>query len=86
MTELENKREMFELAVTPRVGGPIGGLMTYNAEHGFVEALLRGLRSGTLLSLALLSIAPFSPVLPFLSVYLLPFSPFLSFSPSYTLT
>jgi len=48
MTELETKREMFDLAVTRRVGGPLGGLMSFNVSHGFVEAMLRGLRSGFL--------------------------------------
>lgn len=48
MTELEAKREMYELTLMKRVVGPIGGLMSFNAEHGFVEAMLKGLRSGFL--------------------------------------
>jgi len=47
-TELETKRELYELSLQKRVGGPVGGLSTFNAEHGYVEALLRGLRSGFL--------------------------------------
>lgn len=48
LTDVEMKREMLELSMAVRMGGPIGGLATFNCENGFVEAILRGLRSGFL--------------------------------------
>ena len=46
----ENKRDVYESLWFTREGGPIGGLMTFNADYGFIEAIVRGLRSGFLKS------------------------------------
>jgi V-type H+-transporting ATPase subunit d len=45
---LESKREMYETMGMMRHEGPIGGLWTFNAEYGYLEAVLRGFRSGFL--------------------------------------
>jgi len=47
-SETENKRELFESQNLVRKEGPIGGLLTFNAEYGFLEAVLRGFKSGFL--------------------------------------
>jgi len=45
----EDKREVQEARISlHRFGGPLGGLMSFNIEYGFLEALIRGLRSGFL--------------------------------------
>lgn len=45
----DDKRELQEARVSlVRHAGPIGGLATFNMEFGFLEALLRGLKSGFL--------------------------------------
>jgi len=41
-------REMYEESTIVRQRGPHGGLMSFNSEHGFLEAIVRGLRSGFL--------------------------------------
>jgi len=47
-SETDNKREIFEAQNVVRREGPIGGLLTFNAEYGFLEAVLRGFKSGFL--------------------------------------
>lgn len=45
----EDKRDIQEAAQSlVRFQGPIGGLMSFNIEHGFLEAVLRGLKVGFL--------------------------------------
>jgi V-type H+-transporting ATPase subunit d len=46
--EQENKREMHESAQLIRREGNIGGLTTFNMNFGFLEAVVRGMRSGFL--------------------------------------
>jgi len=46
--DAETKRDKFETSSMMRHEGPIGGLMTFNFEYGFLEAVLRGLKSGFL--------------------------------------
>jgi V-type H+-transporting ATPase subunit d len=48
MSESDNKRELFESQNIVRHEGPIGGLLTFNCEYGFLEAVLRGFKSGFL--------------------------------------
>jgi len=47
-TDADTKREIYEMQTMLRYDGPIGGLMTFNGEYGFLEAVLRGFRSGFL--------------------------------------
>jgi V-type H+-transporting ATPase subunit d len=47
-SEQENKRELYESQNIVRREGPIGGLLTFNAEFGYLEAVLRGFKSGFL--------------------------------------
>jgi len=44
----ENRREIFDQQQMMNRFGPIGGLMSFNVEYGFLEAILRGTRSGFL--------------------------------------
>eukprot|EP01006_Ploeotia_vitrea_P016998 TRINITY_DN47969_c0_g1_i2.p1 TRINITY_DN47969_c0_g1~~TRINITY_DN47969_c0_g1_i2.p1 ORF type:complete len:397 (+),score=224.85 TRINITY_DN47969_c0_g1_i2:115-1305(+) len=47
----ESKKEVqeyYEAQSYVRVGGEVGGLAYFNADHGYLEALLRGFRSGFL--------------------------------------
>jgi len=46
--DAETKREKFETSQLVRREGPIGGLMTFNMEHGYLEAIVRGLKTGYL--------------------------------------
>lgn len=46
----EAKRDVLESLWWVRQEGPIGGLTTFNAEYGYIEAILRGFRSGFLKS------------------------------------
>jgi len=41
-------RDYYEQESYVRCSGPIGGLTTFNAEYGFLEAVVRGFRSGFL--------------------------------------
>jgi len=42
----EAKREVMELSGMERMDTPIGGMCTFAAEYGYLEAIVRGLRSG----------------------------------------
>jgi len=44
----DTKREITEQQSIMRVDGPISGLSTFNADYGYLEALVRGFRSGFL--------------------------------------
>jgi len=44
----DTKREMFETQTMVRKEGQLGGLHTFNMEFGYLEAVLRGFRSGFL--------------------------------------
>lgn len=44
----ENRREIFDQAQMMMSMGPVGSLMSFNMEHGFIEAILRGTRAGFL--------------------------------------
>jgi hypothetical protein len=46
--EMDSKRDLFDSMNAIRDARPVGGLTTFNIEFGYVEALLRGLRSGFL--------------------------------------
>jgi hypothetical protein len=46
----DNKRDLYESLWWVRQEGPIGGLMTFNADYGYLEAIVRGFRSGFLKS------------------------------------
>ena len=46
----DNKRDVYESLWFTRQEGPIGGLTTFNADYGYLEAIVRGLRSGFLKS------------------------------------
>src|ERR1700742_1746970 len=46
----DNKRDLYESLWLVRQEGPIGGLMTFNVDYGYLEAIVRGLRSGFLKS------------------------------------
>lgn len=46
--ELEQKQDYYEEESHVRVGGAIGGLSTFNSDFGYLEAILRGFRSGFL--------------------------------------
>lgn len=41
----EAKRDALESTALERFAGPIGGLLSYNIEHGYLEAICRGFRS-----------------------------------------
>jgi len=47
-SDLEAKRDLYETSALVRHEGPIGSLWTFNADHGYLEAVLRGFRSGFL--------------------------------------
>lgn len=40
------RQELQEIEQITKVGGPVGGLMTFNVNHGYAEALFRGFRLG----------------------------------------
>jgi len=44
----EDKRDILDQATMMMRLGPVGGLMSFNMEHGFIEAILRGTRAGFL--------------------------------------
>jgi hypothetical protein len=44
------KREVLDSLWSVRQEGAIGGLMSFNADYGYIEAILRGFRSGFLKS------------------------------------
>jgi len=44
----ENRREWADQALMMMQMGPVGSLMTFNVENGFIEAILRGTRAGFL--------------------------------------
>ena len=46
----DNKRDLYESLWWVRQEGPIGGLMTFNADYGYIESIVRGFRSGFLKS------------------------------------
>jgi len=46
--DAENRREIFDQASMMMKMGPVGSLMMFNMEHGFIEAILRGTRKGFL--------------------------------------
>jgi V-type H+-transporting ATPase subunit d len=46
--ETDQKREYYERQSYVRYNGPIGDLITFNAEYGYLEAVLRGFRSAFL--------------------------------------
>lgn len=46
--DLETKREAYESSQIMRIDRPLGGLMSHNIEYGFVEAIVRGFRTGFL--------------------------------------
>ena len=46
--EAKRKAEYFEHMSYYRYNGPAGGLSTWNMENGFLEARVRGFRSGFL--------------------------------------
>jgi len=47
-TEQEAKKEVIEESAQVKVEYPLGGLTSFNAEFGFLEALVRGFKSGFL--------------------------------------
>ena len=46
----EAKRDIMEASNVVRDESSIGGLTTFNIEHGYLEAMLRGFKSGFLKS------------------------------------
>lgn len=48
MEERRTRQEMVEASGLMRAKGPLAGLDWFNSEHGFLEALLRGFKSGLL--------------------------------------
>jgi len=46
--DAEQKRDYYEQESYVRTEGPVGGLTSFNAEYGYLEAMVRGFRSGFL--------------------------------------
>lgn len=46
----DTKRDMLEASNVTRDQGSVGGLASFNAEYGYLEAMLRGFKSGFLKS------------------------------------